>query len=172
MQIIFWTAVHGKNIDGGRMNLDVSGQGDSIGLNSWWKHFPADSDAPMLNPHQLHFNCLWEAHKVGFISPFFARLPLLSSCAEKIENPNNSITMGFDCGFDIYPRLETTASNKETYRRFLDEIIRTYENVYDKEGRMIDGKVLDIPPFSPLRQDLHLVHGRRVSTHAWQSGPL
>ena len=56
--------------------------------------------------------------------------------------------MGFDCGFDIYPRLEATASNKETYRRFLDEIIRTYENVYDKEGRMTDGKVLDIPPNS------------------------
>jgi hypothetical protein len=56
--------------------------------------------------------------------------------------------MGFDCGFDIYPRLEATASNKETYRRFLDEIIRTYENVYDKEGRTTDGKVLDIPPNS------------------------
>jgi len=40
--------------------------------------------------------------------------------------------------FDIYPRLEATASNKETYRRFLDEIIRTYENVYDKEERRTD----------------------------------
>jgi hypothetical protein len=53
--------------------------------------------------------------------------------------------MGFDCGFDIYPPLEATASNKETYRRFLDEIIRTYENVYDKEGRRTDGKVLEVP---------------------------
>jgi hypothetical protein len=52
--------------------------------------------------------------------------------------------MGFDCGFDIYSRLEATASNKEIYRRFLDEIIRIYKNVYDKEGRMTDSKVLDI----------------------------
>jgi len=53
--------------------------------------------------------------------------------------------MGFGCGFDICPRLEATASNKEIYRRFLDEIIRTYENVYDKEGRRTDGKVLEMP---------------------------
>jgi hypothetical protein len=64
--------------------------------------------------------------------------------------------MGFDCGFDIYPRLEATASNKETYRRFLDEIIRTYENVYDKEGRTTDGKVLDIPPNSHHSDNIYI----------------
>ena len=50
--------------------------------------------------------------------------------------------MGFDCGFDIYPRLEATASNKEIYSRFLDEIKSTYQNVVDKKGRRADGKLL------------------------------
>lgn len=35
--------------------------------------------------------------------------------------------MGFDCGFDIYPPLEPTPSNKNKYKGFLDEILRTYE---------------------------------------------
>ena len=52
--------------------------------------------------------------------------------------------MGFDCGFDIHPRLEATAANKQTYQQFLDEIIHTYKDVYDKEGRRADGKVLDM----------------------------
>jgi hypothetical protein len=64
--------------------------------------------------------------------------------------------MGFDCGFDIYPQLEATASNKETYRRFLDEIIHTYENVYDKEGRMTDGQVLDIPTNSHRSDKIYI----------------
>ncbi|KGQ02859.1 SET domain-containing protein 5 [Beauveria bassiana D1-5] len=50
--------------------------------------------------------------------------------------------MGFDCGFDIYPRLEATAVNKETYQQFLDEITHTYGDIYDREGRRTDGKVL------------------------------
>ena len=58
------------------------------------------------------------------------------------------ITMGFDCGFDIYPRLEATASNKQTYRQFLDDVIRTYENVYDEAGRRTDGRILEIPTAS------------------------
>ena len=53
--------------------------------------------------------------------------------------------MGFDCGFDVYPRLEATAANKQTYKRFLEEIIHIYDEVYDKEGRRADGKVLDMP---------------------------
>jgi hypothetical protein len=57
--------------------------------------------------------------------------------------------MGYGCGFDIYPRLEATASNKETYRQFLDKIISTYENVYDETARSTapttDGKVLSLP---------------------------
>ena len=53
--------------------------------------------------------------------------------------------MGFDCGFDIYPRLEATTANKLTYQRFLDEIIRTYNDVYDEKGRRPDGKVLEMP---------------------------
>ena len=51
--------------------------------------------------------------------------------------------IGFDCGFDIYPRLEATASNKESYSRFLDEVIQTYENEYDEDGRRPDSKVLE-----------------------------
>ena len=53
--------------------------------------------------------------------------------------------MGFDCGFDIYPRLEATAENKDSYQRFLDEITRTYGDVYDKQARRADGKVLMMP---------------------------
>lgn len=52
--------------------------------------------------------------------------------------------MGFDCGFDIYPRLEATAANKEAYQRFLEEITRTYGDVYDEDGRRKDGKILHI----------------------------
>ena len=54
-------------------------------------------------------------------------------------------TIGFDYGFDVYLRLEATAANKQTYKRFLEEIIHTYDEVYDKEGRRADGKVLDMP---------------------------
>jgi hypothetical protein len=74
----------------------------------------------------------------------------------KIQNNFHQITMGFNCGFDIYPRLEATASNKETYRRFLDEIIRTYENVYDQEGRRADGKVLDLPTNSDASDKIYI----------------
>jgi hypothetical protein len=50
--------------------------------------------------------------------------------------------MGFDCGFDIYPPLKATASSKEIYSQFLDEIENTYQNVVDKKGRRTDGKIL------------------------------
>ncbi|RSL76312.1 hypothetical protein CEP51_010073 [Fusarium floridanum] len=53
--------------------------------------------------------------------------------------------MGFDCGFDIYPRLEVTPENKETYQRFLNEIIDTYKDTYDQRGIRTDGKVLEMP---------------------------
>ncbi|KAL2045097.1 hypothetical protein ABVK25_012238 [Lepraria finkii] len=61
--------------------------------------------------------------------------------------------MGFDCGFDIHPRLEATAENKKTYQRFLDEIVRTYNDVYDKDGRRLDGKVLEMPIDSKYSKD-------------------
>ncbi|OAL46898.1 hypothetical protein IQ07DRAFT_683008 [Pyrenochaeta sp. DS3sAY3a] len=50
--------------------------------------------------------------------------------------------MGYDCGFDIYPRLEANTLNKEAYGRFVEEIIKKYGDVYDKEGRRPDGKIL------------------------------
>jgi hypothetical protein len=53
--------------------------------------------------------------------------------------------MGYDCGFDVFPRLEPTASNVETYRHFRDEIIRKYDDAYDEAGRRHDGKVLEVP---------------------------
>ncbi|KAL7467388.1 hypothetical protein ACHAXS_007625 [Conticribra weissflogii] len=53
--------------------------------------------------------------------------------------------MGYDCGFDIYPRLEPTAKNKEAYRQFLDEIIKSYGQIYDRNARNEDGMVLKIP---------------------------
>jgi hypothetical protein len=54
--------------------------------------------------------------------------------------------MGFDCGFDIYPRLDAAnESDKRAYREFLDEIIDTYKDAYDDEGRRKDGKVLQLP---------------------------
>ena len=77
--------------------------------------------------------------------------------------------MGFDCGFDVYPRLEATAANKQTYKRFLEEIIHTYDEVYDKEGRRADGKFLDMPTNSDQSDK---VNGRRVSAHAQQYRPV
>jgi hypothetical protein len=54
--------------------------------------------------------------------------------------------MGFDCGFDIFPRLDpANESDKRVYREFLDEIIDTYKDAYDTEGRRDDGKVLLLP---------------------------
>lgn len=50
--------------------------------------------------------------------------------------------MGFDCGFDIYPRLESNASNKETYGRFIEELFKKYGEMYDEKGRRSDGKIL------------------------------
>ncbi|KAL7943203.1 hypothetical protein V8C42DRAFT_329985 [Trichoderma barbatum] len=53
--------------------------------------------------------------------------------------------MGFDCGFDISPRLKVNDENKRVYQQFLDEIIETYQYVYDEDGRREDGKILDLP---------------------------
>lgn len=53
--------------------------------------------------------------------------------------------MGFDCGFDVCPRLEPTPENQETYRRFLDEIIERWQGVYDPGGCREDGKILEMP---------------------------
>ncbi len=61
--------------------------------------------------------------------------------------------MGFDCGFDIHPRLEATTGNKQIYQRFLDEIISTYHDVYDQKGRRPDGKVLEMPIDSEHSKD-------------------
>ncbi|KAL2689139.1 hypothetical protein Neosp_003191 [[Neocosmospora] mangrovei] len=61
--------------------------------------------------------------------------------------------MGFDCGFDIYPRLEVTPENKENYQRFIDDIIATYEGVYDEKGDRDDGKVLQMPTDSDYPDD-------------------
>jgi hypothetical protein len=61
--------------------------------------------------------------------------------------------MGFDCGFDIHPRLEATTANKQTYQLFLNEIIGTYDDVYDEKGRRPDGKVLEMPINSDYSKD-------------------
>lgn len=79
--------------------------------------------------------------------------------------------MGFDCGFDIHPRLEATTENKQTYQRFLDEIISTYNDVYDEEGQRPDGKILEMPNDSEYSEGLHQFHGRRVSAYAQQAIP-
>jgi hypothetical protein len=119
----------------------------SPGLKSWWKHLLAGGDGRCLIRTSSTSLSVGgpqgRLHISSFFRPF--TVPRFVCRENRKFKQFHQITMGFDCGFDIYPRLETTASNKETYRRFLDEIIRTYENVYDKEGRMTDGKVLDIP---------------------------
>ncbi|PNP58593.1 hypothetical protein THARTR1_01609 [Trichoderma harzianum] len=56
--------------------------------------------------------------------------------------------MGYDCGFDIFPRLEANDENKKAYQQFLDEIIEKYKDVYDEKGRREDGKILDLPSSS------------------------
>jgi hypothetical protein len=54
--------------------------------------------------------------------------------------------MGFDCGFDIFPTLDAAdEADQRAYRGFLDEIVDKYQDVYDKEGRRKDGKVLQLP---------------------------
>jgi hypothetical protein len=54
------------------------------------------------------------------------------------------------------PRLEATTANKDIYQRFLDEIIETYGDVYDKEGRRADGKVLAMPTESDPSEKLYV----------------
>lgn len=54
--------------------------------------------------------------------------------------------MGFDCGFDIHPRLSpSNPADKQAYQAFLDDIIATYQSTYDSEGCREDGKVLQLP---------------------------
>jgi hypothetical protein len=64
--------------------------------------------------------------------------------------------MGFDCGFDIYLRLEANDSNKQTYRQFIEEIVQTYKDVYDEEGRRTDGKVLQLSEDSDHPDSMHV----------------
>lgn len=71
----------------------------------------------------------------------------------KIDGPRLPFTMGFDCGFDVHPRLEATTENIQTYQQFLDEVVRTYNDVYDKRGRREDGKVLEMPKDSDYSKD-------------------
>jgi len=52
--------------------------------------------------------------------------------------------MGFDCGFDVHPRLEVTPENIQIYQQFRDEIINKYNDVYDDKGRRADGKILEL----------------------------
>ena len=87
--------------------------------------------------------------------------------------------MGFDCGFDIHPCLDLNTENKQTYERFINEIINTYDSVYDHEGRCDDGKLLELDannirfmigecptvPENPDRCDLFLRFSSKVSGH-------
>ncbi|KAK4084516.1 uncharacterized protein Triagg1_996 [Trichoderma aggressivum f. europaeum] len=65
--------------------------------------------------------------------------------------------MGFDCGFDIFPRLEVNDENKKAYQQFLDEIIENYKDVYDERGRREDGKILVLPNSSEYSEK-NLIH--------------
>ncbi|KAF5002163.1 hypothetical protein FDECE_10708 [Fusarium decemcellulare] len=53
--------------------------------------------------------------------------------------------MGFDCGFDICPPLETTDSNKALYRDFLEHLWGKYRGVTDPDSRSPSGIVLITP---------------------------
>ena len=66
------------------------------------------------------------------------------------------LAMGYDCGFDVYPRLEPNASNVETYRQFRDEIILKYNDAYNDAGRRHDGKVLEVPTSSDDHDKFYL----------------
>jgi hypothetical protein len=37
------------------------------------------------------------------------------------------LEIGFDCGFDTYPTLKPTPSNKEKHELFLRKVLRTYK---------------------------------------------
>ena len=51
--------------------------------------------------------------------------------------------MGYDCGFDIYPRL--TVADHKTYLAFRDELISVFEDTYDEDARDPSGKILSLP---------------------------
>jgi hypothetical protein len=52
--------------------------------------------------------------------------------------------MGFACGFDIVPNLKADA-HRDAYKRFIDEIIGTYEDLHDPDSRHPDQKILELP---------------------------
>jgi hypothetical protein len=68
---------------------------------------------------------------------------LLQSGSDYSSNSLLSRKIGFDCGFDIYPALESTPSNKENNELFLREVLRTHEAGDEAERR--DSVVRIIP---------------------------
>lgn len=53
--------------------------------------------------------------------------------------------MGWDCGFDIFPRIEPTPENKKAYKQFIDAVINKYQGVYDDDARSDDKMILSLP---------------------------
>jgi hypothetical protein len=44
--------------------------------------------------------------------------------------------MGFDCGFDIFPRLDATnEAHAQAYREFLEKVLDTYETAYHDKAK-------------------------------------
>jgi hypothetical protein len=70
-------------------------------------------------------------------------IPLQSTNVGLPTNSDNSVKSRW-ASIVGSSQLEATALSKETYHPFLEEIIRTYDNIYNKEGRTTDGKLLNI----------------------------
>lgn len=81
-------------------------------------------------------------------------------------------TMGFDCGFDIFPRLELNVADKQAYEEFLREVIDTDGDVHDKEGRRADGKVLVLPSDSDAPNKVNIWVDSMVAPKLLRKAPV
>lgn len=83
-------------------------------------------------------------------------MPSLSACE-----------MGFDCGFDVFPTLEPTPSNKEPFEHFLKEVLSTYSAADEVKE---DGAYIVFPvgehPRIPFRCEYFMRFSSKVSSNS------
>jgi hypothetical protein len=64
--------------------------------------------------------------------------------------------MGYDCGFEIFPRLRV-AIDRDAYRAFISEILSRYSRIFDEVSRHPDLKILELPT-DASSSDKHNIH--------------
>ncbi|KAF4428676.1 2,5-dichloro-2,5-cyclohexadiene-1,4-diol dehydrogenase [Colletotrichum fructicola] len=147
-----------------RKTLDVNVTGTFITAKAWLSHIPrADGSSLVHLNSDQNFSLIIIGSEAGIMvvpgNPDYASSKsavqyglMLSLAPDAVRiNPGQvakreatSVTMGFGCGFDIYPRLEATDSNIEKYGFLIRSTILKYEDVYDDDSRHPEGRVLDI----------------------------